>query len=280
MVLKMETETEKLNLVAGYASGWERMMEEWNSDDGRENSCRLAFSASYLFLTDGVRWVLDPVSLLHRMSRPHGTDFAADFRSLAFGLISHLHIDHFDRILLSALAENDAKWIIPEMLLPDFRRQAGLPEKRLIPIRIGECVRLNGIAVTAFEGYHGIPGADIPAAAFLVETDRLRLWFPGDVRDYSRDLPAGLGRPDVTLAHVWLGYQAAQIGYEQMLEPFRRFHAAANPHRILLTHLRETARDDDSYWTTRHVRRLTAEFKRSDPGIRVEAANPLDKVRL
>jgi len=262
-------DAEKSKIISSYKENWNRMISEWSSNDPRD-SFWLMFSASYLFKTNGVRWALDPVSLLNRLSKKHAVNFADDLKDLSFVLISHLHSDHFDKTIINKLSSLEIKWIIPDAIRDEVMSETRLKVKNVVTIHPQETINLHGFHIKAYEGFHNSDRIKIDSASFYIETNRLRMFFPGDARRYEKRSLPKLPSLDYFFAHLWLGYETALDDVHDLLAPFCDFSASSKSQNIILSHLFEVARDSNSYWNKTHANKAKKLFQEKYPDINIK----------
>lgn len=159
--------------------------------------------ATVLIELAGTRLVTDPVlrdRILHirRTSASPESDLTAGIDAV---LISHLHHDHFDAASLRRFPGR------PKIVIP--RGAAGALRRRrfgnLAEIAPGERIGVGALAVTATPAAHDgrrLPvGPAIGANGYLVEAERLSLYFAGDTAP-SPDVEMAVTRPDLALLPI------------------------------------------------------------------------------
>lgn len=225
------------------------------STTGRGTRFGLLHSTSYLFNTDGFGWGMDvAIRKAPRALAKTPSQTAQLLRDLKLMIITHGHSDHFDKGVVTALAATDVMWIIPDFLV----QQAldwGIRREKLLVARVGEPLQAGPLTVTPIPGRHIRPfnGKGVPEYGYTVTAaGSPSLVFPADVRDYSRQqLPAAA---DYCFAHVWLSdapTDKAQVA--PYVEPFADFMLQHSRKNILLTHLYEDGRPEESMWQAYHA---------------------------
>ncbi len=261
-----------------YPAVWSRIINEWRAD--ARDAVWLMYSANYLLFTAGVRWAVDPVSLLNRTGGGEPFDFACDLAGLELVVLTHAHSDHLDFRLLSAIRALPATWVIPDFLQEKVVQQTGLAPERILTPQSGVPVAFGGLRLTPFPSLHYHPEGGVPEMGFLAEFNGRRWLFPGDIRTYdAKQLPA-FGRLDGVFAHLWLGKSAALTDPPPLLEEFCRFYTILQPRQILITHLDELGREPEDFWTLGHYRRAAGRLSGIAPEIRVSSARTGQRRRL
>ncbi len=215
----------------------------------------LLHSTSYLFNTNGFGWGMDvAIRKAPRMLAKTPAQVAERLRDLKLMIITHGHADHFEEGVVTALAQGDALWIIPDFLEQQALAWGIRPEKLLLA-RVGEPLQVGPLTVTPFAGRHIRPfnGRGVPEYGYTVTAvGSPSMVFPADVRDYAlEDLPEPA---DYCFAHVWLSdapTDKAQVA--PYVEPFADFMLQHSRKNILLTHLYEDGRPEESMWQAYHA---------------------------
>jgi hypothetical protein len=229
------------------------------------------FAANYLFRTAGVRWALDPVSLLARMGMAHERPVAGDLAGLDFVVLSHRHGDHHNAPMINAMAGLPARWVVPRFMLERVEEETDLPAQRITVAEPGEAVQLSGIRLTPFEAVHYDPGTDsgVPSLGYFIEAGDRRLLLPGDNRSYEPDRFPEFGPVDVLFANLWFGRRAGLVGEPPYFKAFCEFCLAFGARKIVIAHLREVARAPEDYWTGRHARMAVEYLAEKAPDVPV-----------
>lgn len=254
-----------------YPSLWRKITRDWRADDPQD-ALWLTYSANYLLRTGGVRWALDPFSLLTRTGSGGQPDFARDLAGLQLVVLSHAHADHFDPTLIADIAGLQLIWVVPEFMLERTLQAAALPTDRIRVPRVGEPICIAGLTLTPFEGLHLHSDGGLPEMGYLAEFAGKRWLFPGDTRVYDRQGLPHFGGLDGVLAHLWLGKAAALQKDPPQLENFSRFYTALEARRIVVTHLEELGREPEDFWTRRHYRLASSRLSTIAPDVQISPA--------
>lgn len=254
-----------------YPSLWKKFTRDWRADDPQD-ALWLTFSANYLLRTAGVRWALDPFSLLTRTGGADQPEFARDLASLQLVALTHAHADHFDANLLAAIADLPICWLIPGFMLERVLQIADIPAERILIPQIGESLRFGALTLTPFEGLHIHAEGGLPEMGYLAEFSGKRWLFPGDTRVYDAQRLPGFGSLDGVLAHLWLGKACALMDTPPLLDDFCRFFAGLVARRIVITHLEELGREPEDFWTRRHSRLVSGWLANIAPAASVSSA--------
>ena len=266
----------KVALAAAYPKLWHRIMLEWTRQEDNDRAW-LLYSANYLFRTGGIRWVLDPVTLHHRLPSAPSVDLDP-LVMLDYVVLSHRHADHLDLNLLTRLCDFPAQWIVPEFLL-DTIRTIDRPHRRVIVAKPMETLELGGLRLTPFEGNHWetTPGHlnerhGVPAMGYLAEFNDKRWLIPGDTRTYNVSKLPSVGDVTGLLAHLWLGRSQAMQAKPALLEDFCQFCLATQPGRIIITHLQEVGRRLEEYLDMLHYDMVRERLQELAPDQPVQVA--------
>ena len=247
-----EIDIKKENARATYPSLWRNLILEWQS--AKLDAAWLTYAANYLFFTAGLRWALDPFSFLTRIGGEAQPDFATDLKMLELVVLSHAHTDHFDPILLKAIASLPLTWVIPEFMLDQVNEITRLDQQQVIIPKPGQTLRFANLVLTPFEGLHMHAEGGVPEMGYLAEFSGKRWLFPGDVRSFNLSALPRFGRLDGVFAHLWLGKAQACAAHPTQLEHFCHFFAGLGAERILISHMQDFGRDADDFWDKSHFR--------------------------
>ncbi len=242
--------------------------------DGSERGTRFALvqSASYLFNTNGFGWAMDlAFREAYRLA-----ETPAQAASLLDGakmmLISHGHGDHFEERTVRALAQTGMTWVIPDFLVEKAAEWGILPEKMLVA-RAGEPLWVGPLTILPFPGRHFRPdsGKGVPEYGYHVSAKRApSLIFPVDTRDFSTVGMPALPPADYCFANVWLGDKnALDADHTAKSAELARFMLHLSRKNMLLTHLYENGRADDSMWRDEHARIVAGAIHALSPETRV-----------
>ncbi len=245
-----EIDIKKENARATYPSLWRNLILEWQS--AKLDAAWLTYAANYLFFTAGQRWALDPFSLLTRIGGGAQPDFATDLRMLNLVVLSHAHNDHFDPILLKAIAGLPLTWVIPDFMLGQVSQVVQLDQQKVLIPKPGQTLHFDNLALTPFEGLHMHAEGGVPEMGYLAEFSGKRWIFPGDTRSFNSPALPPVGKLDGVFAHLWLGKAQACADRPSQLENFSQFFAGLGANRIFISHMFEYGRDADDFWDERH----------------------------
>ena len=241
--------------VRAYPQLWRKLVENWRSTD-EEDALWLTYAANYLLRTAGIHWALDPFSLLTRVGNRPQPNFKQDLAPFKMVVLSHLHRDHFDPNLLSALYDLPITWVVPEFMRESVLAILPMEPARFIVPKPGLPITLGNLVLTPFEALHFNGHHGVPEMGYLAEFSGKRWLFPGDIRNYDLKALPDFGKLDGVLAHCWLGKNAALSPETDKLAGFSRFFSSMNTQKIVVSHLYEWARDARDLWTMRHFRLL------------------------
>ncbi len=278
----METTMLKERRIAGLRERSEEIMRAqcgyWQEAvdficNPREKGTAVAFpeTTAYLFNTNGIKWMIDPVYHYGFASDEEITNIASILRDFSFGIITHGHADHFQPALLEKLTESDIKWIACRSIekwvsdsLPDF------PEEKIIWMEEHEDITLSDIRIVCLPGMHAEDGKPfVPSAAYAVFLpDGTSLLFLGDCRNFSLPkLPSGCF--DYVFGHVYLGRADNTLDDFPHLNEFSRMLLSANPGTVFLTHLYDLCRAPEDMWTERHAEMVRSVLLEICPNLNV-----------
>jgi L-ascorbate metabolism protein UlaG (beta-lactamase superfamily) len=266
----------KQTVIEAYPALWDQLISEWLLPQEKDRFW-LMYSANYLFRTAGVRWVMDPMTLHHRLPSAPEVDISP-LCNLDYIVLTHEHKDHLDLDLLFRLKEYPARWVVP-LHLCGLLQSLGLADGKTIIAETGKTLDLGSLALTAYDGLHweysgDYPGGrhGVPATGYLLEFNQKRWLIPGDTRTYeSAGLP-DFGRVDGLIAHLWLGRGKALHNDPDMLEAFCRFHLDLQPGVIVITHLNEWGRPSTDRWNEGHALAALDWFNKQSPKLSVSYA--------
>jgi len=246
-----------------------------------ENLVAVTQSSSYLFRTEGVNWSMDVV-LREAVKIPGaGEALREALRSSEFTVITHGHADHFEEETMPYLTDLPMKWILPYFMEEDALAW-GLKKEQLILARPGEEISVGKMTFLPFEGRHYRPGTRTGAEelGYLVSVGKKNYLFPGDVRDYD---PAGFPNfngVDVLFYHLWFGDNSLSDNTEVYEEQVQRFLSAFKPKRVLVGHLYEAGRTEDTMWRYTHAGRLANRCKLETSEMRMIQTVPGELYRI
>lgn len=111
-------------------------------------------------------------------------------------LVSHEHIDHFDRPTLQAAANGHFTLVLPAPLVDDALA-LGIPRQRVIGAEPGKSLDVNGVRVEPLPACHGVNVADaysfgeqlsggrVRYLGYVVELGGVRVYHAGDCIPYA-----------------------------------------------------------------------------------------------
>lgn len=252
---------------------WKTFLRDLEKTAEADHSvARFPNSSTYIFSTGrSTFWMMDP------SFGPEGTDEEMNriaeliCQKISFIVITHLHDDHCQFDLVKRLSDSPVRWIVPQNCAELFRQNSGIPEDKILVLAEGDSTELYGIRITEHPGYHFEPGktAQVLSGSYEITLpDRIRLFFPADVRNYQAPLPE-LGHIDYTFGHVFLGREDATDNEFSLLDDFCRFMMRTKCSHLILAHLYETGRLPRDLWTFRHASLVRERMKELAPEIGV-----------
>ena len=211
--------------------------------------------SAYLFSTNGYKWAMDVSFLeLYRLAETPSRvrEYLGDIDCM---ILTHGHGDHTEKRTISALADTDINWIVPEFLVDNILSLGVRPEK-ITSVRAGDEISAGPLSIRVLEGKHFRPVTNkgIDAVGYLISADgAATLAFPGDIRDYSTADGEELNA-DHCFAHVWLTDKALDPEmYIPKSREFAEFMLTKSRKSILLAHLYAN-RAEDKRWSLHHAR--------------------------
>lgn len=265
------------DMIASFPTLWDTLVNNWSAA-GSVDQGWMMYSANYLFRTQNVRWAIDPLILNSRVSQAPKIDALNDLNKLNFVLLTHSHKDHLDIKLLRTLRTLPIRWVVPEDLLPEVQEKAGIPTEQILIPKLLQPKVLFGLRITPFKGLHFEKTEDgkiiknMPATAYLVESDEKRWLFPGDTRHYNPSSMPSFVNIDILFAHLWLGRGEALQPTPPLLNEFCNFCLSFHPRRIILTHLEEWGRQAKDLWRVEHANLVKESLKKLAPQTIVDIA--------
>ena len=227
----------------------------------------LVQSTFYVFSTNGTKWVMDPALRAAGDVTNARETLAERLHGAEYIFITHRHEDHLDPSAVAALAGKGFRWIVPDWLTEKMQA-FGLSADEILPVRVGDVLHLGTLTVEAYEGHHFRPQnhKGVRCMAYKVKSPGCRtLLFPGDVRDFAPAQFADMGRTDVLFAHVWLGDHNCLDADFPLIRHFVRLMLSFRPKTVVLTHLYEATRKEDSMWTRAHAERIADAMRAQAP---------------
>jgi L-ascorbate metabolism protein UlaG (beta-lactamase superfamily) len=137
----------------------------------------------------------------------------SQLRGVTAVLATHEHGDHLDLPVWPPLAAASpgARFVVAEPLVP-MVREAGIPDDRVIGVRIGRPVRVGSATVSAVPALHGVDVEDGYSlgdgerprwVGYVVELGGVRLYHAGDTLRHARIVEAVAAlRPDIALLPI------------------------------------------------------------------------------
>lgn len=263
---------------------WRTLLRDLHRTARRDgNVVRFPNASSYIFSTGERLWAVDPAYAVGSCPEGEREAVAEGLRGLSFIVLTHCHADHLDVPLLRELLRAvPVRLVIPAAIADLFFKLTGEDAGGVTVLAPGESAVVGGVSLTCHPGYHAEPGmVGYPSGSFLASLpDGTTLFFPGDVRDYARRLPAGLPPIDFEFGHVWLGRGNSLDDDFPLLDAFCHFMLQCRPGVLFLTHLREISRDPDSMWLPRHAARVRERVSDLAPETVVSIPAPGDVLTL
>jgi hypothetical protein len=260
-----EIEQKILTATAAYSSLWQDVVSDWQVE--QNDAVWLTYAANYLLHTGKTHWAIDPYSLFTRLKLDIQPDFLNDLRNLQLVVLTHAHADHLDLNLITALRDLPITWVVPSFMLEKVQQTAHLPKENIITPQPGTPIQLGDLALTPFEALHIRGNNGVPELGYLAEFNDKRWLFPGDTRVYDPGRLPSFGKLDGVFAHLWLGKACALDDPPPLLEAFCHFFYAFHPSRVIITHLEESGRKADDFWTEDHYQLVKQQFNSLDPEI-------------
>lgn len=204
--------------------------------DGKDRIALLTH-AGYLLQLGGTRIAVDIAPIWFPLTEESKQALDGLIDTCDGVLLTHDHGDHYDRGWLEGLS-------VP-VYVPDFLEVAGAT-----PVADGEKRKIGNVLIRFFAAAH----VTVPEYGFCVESGEKRLLFPGDIRDYSREIP-NFGKVSAVFAHLWLGKdRALQLKNNPCIPQFCQFAKQFGAEKIFLAHLDDPGRNDENMWSDVHFR--------------------------
>lgn len=256
--------------IEQYPMLWNRMISEWKSS--QKDTFWLTYSANYLLNTAGVKWAIDPFSLLTRVGGGEQPAFYDDLNALQLVVLTHSHSDHLDFNLIAAIKDLPIYWVIPEFLLAKIDAVVDLPPERINVSEPGSTLRIDNLTLTPFEGLHVHGEHGVPAMGYLAEFSNKRWLFPGDTRTYDFSKLPDFGELDGVVGHLWLGKAEALEKRPSKLESFCHFFAKFKTKQLVITHLFEYGREPNELWDLHHFQLVKLHLHHNKPELKICAS--------
>ncbi len=256
-----------------YRKYWENIFENVFENE-TDNKIFFQCASGYVFKICSVVFGMDIVFRRDWIKEQVKDRYLDDLKKLKYFFITHSHVDHYDKRLISELKDSEIVWIIPDFFDKSEILSLGLREEKIIWAKKDEKFELDFGTVTVFESRHFRPtGEGVNEYGYIFDTkEKKRIVCPGDVRRYDKDLFVDFGKIDTLILHVWLGGKNAEnYPYEPYASDFSKFAADLKPDKIIFGHLNEFARTRDEMWSYAHAGLLTAGIKALKPDTQIIA---------
>ncbi|MBQ6707649.1 MAG: MBL fold metallo-hydrolase [Clostridia bacterium] len=256
-----------------YRKYWEKIFDNM-LDENIDNKIFFQCASGYVFKINSVVFGMDIVFRCNWMKEMVKDRYVDDLNKLKYFFITHDHIDHYDKRLISELKDTDIIWIIPDFFDNDEIFSLGLKEEKIIWAKKDEKIELDFGTVTVFESRHiRVTGEGVEEYGYIFDTkENKRIVCPGDLRRYGKDLFIDFGKIDTLILHVWLGGgNAENYPFEPYASDFSKFAADLNPNKIIFGHLNEFVRTRDEMWSYAHAGVVTAGIKALKPDTQIIA---------
>ncbi len=256
-----------------YRKYWENIFENVFENDV-DNKIYFQCASGYVFKICSVVFGMDIVFRTPWLKEQVKDRYFEDLKKLKYFFITHSHVDHYDKPLISALKDTEIVWIIPEFFNKEEVLSLGLREEKIIWAKKDESFELDFGTVTPFESRHFRPtGEGVEEYGYIFDTkEKKRIVCPGDVRRYEKDLFRDFGKIDTLILHVWLGGKNAEnYPFEPYASDISKFATDLKPDKIILGHLNEYVRTPDEMWSYMHAGLVTAGIKALKPDTKVIA---------
>ncbi len=210
--------------------------------------------SSYLFSTNGYPWAMD-IAFLELIQLAKSPSLIKKYLgNIKCMILTHAHVDHFEKRTVRALCDTDITWVVPHFML-DRVLNLGVRRERIVSVRAGDVVSVGPLSIRVLAGRHFRPvtkkGIDA-VGYFITAKDAPSIAFPGDVRDFGTPESGELDA-DHCFAHVWLGDEALDPeSYLPQSKALAEFMLKHSRRSILLTHLFSN-RSSDKRWTLHHA---------------------------
>ncbi len=230
----------------------------------------LANCTFYLFNTAGYRWAMDAAFRYVNYLADTPGQVAELLRDVKLMVVTHGHVDHFEKPTVRALLNNDMQWVIPDFLVGEAK-EWGMPDEKIIIAHENQPICIERLTILPFKGRHFRPtnGQGVDEYGYYITTDSgLTMAFPADVRDYRIEGLPDMPPADVCFAHVFLGDANAYAeDYTERVEEFARFMLHFSDKRIILAHLYESGRCDIDTWRRDHAELIANALKEIKPDV-------------
>lgn len=265
--------------INSYPGVWNKVIDEWNRGDVG-NSAWLTYAANYLFLTNGVRWAIDPFSMTTRIRGIPQPDFLHDLQKLELVVLTHAHNDHLDLELIRAITPLPIQWVVPADMVDQLLSKTSLTRNRLIIPIAGEKIDFRGLSLLPFDSLHFHRQGGVNETGYLASFGDQSWLFPGDIRDFDAARLPKFGKINGVFAHLWLGKACALLPEPPFQNEFCGFYNSFAPERVVVAHLNEYGRDETELWNESHFELVRQRFMEFAPSLHVEMALMGSRVTL
>lgn len=256
-----------------YRKYWENIFDNVFENDV-DNKVYFQCASGYVFKINSVVFGMDIVFRTRWLKEQVADRYYDDLKKLKYFFITHDHIDHYDKPLISDLKDTDIVWIIPDFFSKEEILSLGLREDKIIWAKKEESFELEFGTVIPFESQHfRVTGEGVKEYGYIFDTkDKKRIVCPGDLRRYGKDLFRDFGKIDTLILHIWLGDRNAEnYPFEPYASDFVKFAADLNPDKIIFGHLNEYVRKRAEMWSYMHAGLVTAGIKALKPDTKIAA---------
>jgi L-ascorbate metabolism protein UlaG (beta-lactamase superfamily) len=181
-------------------------------------------------------------------------------------VLSHLHRDHFDPDLLSALYDLPITWVVPEFMRDSVLTILPVKTSKLVIPKPGIPITFGHLVLTPFNSLHINGNHGVLEMGYLAEFAGKRWLFPGDIRNFDVQALPHFEKLDGVLAHCWLGRGAALQPEEQTINEFCQFYRSLDAARVIVTHLYDFGRGLNDFWGVEHFHMIKKVYNKLMPG--------------
>ena len=224
--------------IRDYPMMWDAMIRELRSDD-YDDCLWMAGSTSYVCSTDGVKWAMDPVLIVPPLFDQLKNQLAGDMGCLDAIFFTHEHGDHYQPELVQALISLPVTWVVPACMRDAFA-QNGIQRERILYVNPGDEIALKRLRVRVLPGLHHYDGGNegVESVGYYIQTEKKRVLFPGDARDFRPGLLPHIPNLDAVFSHVYLSRSnGCEYPFSKYLDRFCMFTAEFDTKKVFLTHL-------------------------------------------
>ena len=229
-------------------------------------------ATAYLFCTNGYRWAMDIAFRCSRFLTETPSKVCEYLGDVDLMILTHAHEDHMEESTIRALADTEIQWLVPEFMVKYLLEYGVRPEKMIV-VSAGETLQVGPLSIRVLPGRHFRPNTEngIEAVGYQITAEKApTLVFPGDIRDYRTENVEKL-EADYCFAHVWLSDQAMDPKqYIPKSEELAEFMLRMSDQNIMLTHLYEVARKEESMWQRHHAELVEEAIHKRSPQTTVQ----------